>query len=91
MLPLAGNLFLIFGKEFLKFTSFLQNYQVFKCKSANSCNKKCRKLGGFTREELSPPPPIPTHPSFPADGRTLKIHLAHALYPVTFLQVINVH
>ena len=42
---MAGSLFLIFAKEFLKFTPFLQNYQVFKCKSANLCNKKCRKLG----------------------------------------------
>ena len=52
---MAGSLFLIFAKEFLKFTPFLQNYQVFKCKSANLCNKKCRELGDFTCEKLSPP------------------------------------
>ena len=91
ILPVGGRLFLIFAKEFLKFTPFLQNYQVFKCKSVNLCNKKCQKLEDFTREKLPLPPPFSTHPPSQADGRTLKIHLAPVPYTTTFLQVINVH
>ena len=72
MLPVADSLFLIFAKQFLKFIPFLQNYQVFKRKSANLCNKKCQKLGDFTREKLSPLPLITTNPTSPTDGTTLK-------------------
>ena len=79
-LPVPGNFLLVFAKEFLKFAPFLQNYRVSKCKSAHFCNKKCPKLGDFTRERLSPPPPIPTHPPSPVDGRNLKIHLAPVPY-----------
>ena len=60
IVPVGGSLFSVFAKEMLKYTTFLQNYQVFKCKSANLCNKNCRKLGDFMRKELSPPLPIPT-------------------------------
>ena len=55
---MAGRLFLIFAEKFLRFTPFLQNYQVFKLKSANLCNKKCQKL--FIAQMS--PLPNPTHP-----------------------------
>ena len=62
ILPVAGSLFLILAKDFLKFTPFLQNYQVFKCKSANLCNKVSKTWRFYAWEAvITPNNPHPTH------------------------------
>ena len=74
-IAVAGSFFLIF-EEFLKFTPFLQNYQVFKCKSENLCNESVQNFEILSVRSYDHPPKSPPTPSSPADRRTLKIQLA---------------
>ena len=84
ILPVTGSLFLIFAKECLKFTLFLQNYQVFKCKWANLCSKNVENLEILRVRICHHFHQLPPTHAYRADERTLKIHLASPPYAATF-------
>ena len=83
IVPVAVSLFLILAKEFWKFTSFLQKYQVLKSKLANLCNIKWQKL--------SLPPTNHQPPFLPSRWENPEDLSSPRYLPHNFLQVIDVH